>query len=78
MASRPHNTDDTRDRLIALEVKVDHLTERLDSYGDKITEMHNLLQSAKGAKWLLLTLVALGGFIAAKISPIIAVFFPPK
>lgn len=77
MAPRPQN-EDTRDRLIALEVKVDHLTERLDDYGRKVTEMHDLLQSAKGARWMLMILIAIGGFVAAKITPLLAYFLPPK
>lgn len=71
-------TQDTRDRVIRLEEKVDTLEKTVASMDKKVTEMHQLLLQARGARWLLFTLVALGGFIAAKISPIVAVFFPPK
>lgn len=71
-------TQDTRDRVIALEAELRHVRSELADVHSKVNEMHSLLLKAQGAKWLLLTLVALSGFIAAKLSPLLAVFFPPK
>lgn len=52
--------DDTRDRVIALEVQVQHLTtiiekqaEVLKDQADKITALYNMLFQAKGARWLI-------------------------
>lgn len=71
-------TQDTRDRVIALETELKHVRSELSDVHSKVNEMHSLLLKAQGAKWLLLMLVALGGFIAAKLSPLIGHILPPK
>ncbi|EIM25765.1 hypothetical protein [Microvirga lotononidis] len=65
-------SDDTRERIAALEVQVKHLAETLDKTNDVVTELRDLLLQAKGARWLLGILIAIGGFtagIAAKYLP---------
>lgn len=57
--------DDTRDRLIALEVQVRHLTASLKSTHDKVDEMHALLMQARGARWFIVGLAGVAGFLAA-------------
>ncbi len=74
----PSPTQDTRDRVIRLEEEVKHLKRKIDDMDRKVTEMHYLLLHAKGAKWMLMILIAIGGFVAAKITPIIAYLFPTK
>lgn len=64
--------DDTRDRLIALEVKVDHLTTKLDATAGKVDELHSLLMQARGARWAIIGVAALAGFISAKLGPLTA------
>lgn len=64
--------NDTRDRLIALERDVKHLTKNIDEMSDKVDELHNLLMKARGARWFILAAAALGGFVSAKL----AMFFP--
>lgn len=67
--------NDTRDKVVALEVKVDNLTEKVIDLSEKVEELHNILIQAKGARWMLMFLVALGGFVAAKITPFLSYFF---
>jgi hypothetical protein len=59
--------DDTRDRLIALESDVKHLTATVDDMAVSVKEMAQLLQQAKGAKWVIITAAAVGGFLSAKL-----------
>jgi len=59
---------DTRDRVIKLESDLRHLTDSVENMSAKVTAMHDLLQAAKGARWLILTAAALGGFISAKLA----------
>jgi len=60
------------ERIAALEVQVKHLAETLDKTNAVVTELRDLLLQAKGARWLLAILIAIGGFmagIAAKYLP---------
>ena len=64
-------SDDTRDRLIRLESEVEHLTEKVVAMSGQVGEMHQLLTKAQGAKWAILGLATLGGFISAKFTAIV-------
>lgn len=64
-------TQDTRDRVIRMEGKVEQLERKIDDMDAKVSEMHQLLTQAKGARWMLMIMVGLGGFVAAKITPLI-------
>ena len=59
---------DPRDRVIKLESDLKHLTDAVDGMSAKVTAMHDLLQQARGARWLILTAAALGGFVSAKLA----------
>ncbi len=62
-----------RERMVALEIRVDTMEENFRDMRIKIDEMHNVLMQAKGARWMLIVLCSLGGFaagIAAKLAPI--------
>lgn len=76
--SAQHTRQDTRDRVIAMEAEMKHVRQEMADVHAKVNEMHTLLIQAKGARWMLLALVAIGGFAAAKIGPFLAIFFPPK
>jgi hypothetical protein len=62
------DSTDTRDRVIKLESDLQHLTNAVESMSAKVTAMHDLLNQAKGARWLILTAAAIGGFISAKLA----------
>jgi hypothetical protein len=65
------NSTDTRDRVIAMEVKVTHLTEVLEAQAEKVDEMHALMLQAKGAAklagWMRTVVPAIVGFAAAQL-----------
>ena len=70
---------DTRDRVIALESDMKHLTLQVDAMAEKVAAMHDILQQAKGVRWLIIAAASVGGFVAAKIGmflPWLAV--PPR
>ncbi|HWD14288.1 MAG TPA: hypothetical protein VG519_13140 [Pseudochrobactrum sp.] len=64
-------TQDTRDRVIRMEGKVEQLERKIDDLDAKVTEMHQLLTQAKGARWMLMLMIGVGGFVAAKVTPLI-------
>jgi phage-related minor tail protein len=60
--------DDTREKVIRLEAKIERLEDELRAIGDKVGEMHTLLLKAQGAKWgvgLVLILIGAAGGTAA-------------
>ena len=57
--------DDTRERLIRLEVQVSHLTTEAEATHAKVNEMHDLLMQAKGARWFIVGMAAIAGFFAS-------------
>lgn len=53
---------DTRDRVIRLEAQVEHMAETVDKMSTQVTELHAMLQQARGAKWLFIVVwVGIGG-----------------
>lgn len=58
-------TDDTRDRVIALEVQVRGLEEDVQAMRRKVDEMHAILLQAKGARWVIIGSAAIAGGIAS-------------
>lgn len=69
---------DTRDRVIALERDVRHLTDQIEDMSEKVAAMHDLLMQARGARWMVLGMAGIGGFMASKL-PAILSFLPwPK
>lgn len=57
-------TDDTRERIAALEVQVRHLSDTLSATQAVVTELRDLLLQARGARWMIGLLIAVGGFLA--------------
>ena len=58
-----------------MEGKVEQPERKIDDLDTKVTEMHQLLTQAKGARWMLMLMIGLGGFIAAKVTPIVQLLF---
>src|SRR5690606_33205761 len=71
-------TIETRERVVRLEEQVKNLEAKITSMDTKVTEMHSLLLQARGMKWTVMVLVALGGFVAAKVVPLVSDCLPPK
>lgn len=59
---------DTRDRVIRLEAKVDAMCQRQAETDKKVTEMHELLLRARGAKYVIVGCATVGGFFAGKLA----------
>lgn len=70
---------DTRDRVIRMEADLLNLREDFDEANKKITVMHDLLTQARGARWAIIAMATLGGFIASKVGALIPWFtLPPR
>ena len=61
-------SDDTRDRLIRLEAEVEHLTAGVNAMSAQVKDMHELMMQAKGARWAILGMASIGGFVSAKLT----------
>ena len=59
---------DNHERLVRLETRHEHMTKRVDAMAGKVNEMHELLMQARGARWAILGIASLGGFIAGKVA----------
>jgi hypothetical protein len=53
------------ERMAVLETKVQHLSEQLEDTHKKVDEMHAVLLQAKGARWAILAMAAVGGALAS-------------
>lgn len=60
-------TDDIRERITRLETKFEHISTEIDKISDQVDTLVNLLNQAKGARWVIAGMAALGGFVAAKL-----------
>lgn len=57
-------TEDTRDKVIRLETKVENLEKKLCEVGVKIDEIHAAFLQAKGARYIIVAAAAVAGMIA--------------
>jgi hypothetical protein len=61
------------ERMAILETKVQHLSDQLEDTHRKVDEMHSLLLQAKGARWVIIGMAAVGGAIASFATKLIPV-----
>lgn len=66
---------DTRDKVIRLETEMAAMRSDVAKMAAKVDELHTLLTQARGARWMLIALVAIGSFMAAKVTPLVTYFF---
>ena len=66
---------DTRDKVIRLETEMAAMRSDVAKMAAKVDELHTLLTQARGARWMLIALVAIGSFMAAKVTPIVSYLF---
>jgi aspartate aminotransferase-like enzyme len=64
------------ERLAKLEQRVEHMESQVQNMATQVSEMHSLLMQAKGARWLIITSVGLGGLMASFGSYIVAHWRP--
>ena len=70
-----------RERIAVLEANYRHLSGKIDKMALQLDEMHELMLKARGAKWAIIGMAALGGFLSAKLAAIAGIFgitFPSK
>jgi len=61
------------ERMAVLETKVQHLSDQLEDTHKKVDEMHSLLLQAKGARWVIIGMAAVGGAVASIATTMITV-----
>lgn len=55
---------DNNERLVRLEMKVEHQSEKIEDMSSKMNQMYDVFMQAKGARWMFLAAgVAVGSFI---------------
>lgn len=66
------------ERIAVLEANAANMRDRLVEISVKVDEMHGILLQAKGARWAILGVASLAGFLAGKASAIMNFFSIPK
>lgn len=54
-----------RERIARLETSHEHMSEQIDTMATQITEMHDVLLQAKGARWTVIAAAMIVGFVVA-------------
>lgn len=70
----PHTTNEIRDireRVLRVEMEISAQNKQMEKLIQQTGEVHDLLLQVKGAKWLVLVLAAIIGFVASKAAAII-------
>lgn len=62
------------ERIAVLEANQQHMRDKVVEMSKKIDEVHEVLLQAKGAKWAILGVASLAGFLAGKIGGILHFF----
>ncbi len=63
--------DDTRDKVIALEVKVEQLSDTVERLAAAIERLTSLLDQAKGAKWAIGLMLFAGGALSSYLPTLV-------
>lgn len=62
------------ERIAVLETTQEHMQDTIDTMAVQLNEVHNLLVAAKGARWAVVGVAMLIGFVLANINYIAALF----
>lgn len=71
MATDTEQIVDIRVRMAKLETQFDHIDAELKDMHQKVSDLHDLLMQAKGARWVVVGIAAIGGAGAAFIAKMI-------
>lgn len=66
--------DKDGERLAVLETRYHHMEQQLNLLVQQVGEMHELMLKAKGARWAILGIAGIAGFISAKLTTVAALF----
>ena len=61
-------------RVALLEKERDHMAEKFERVAEQVAELHELMTQAKGARWAILSVVAVAGFLAGKVGSMSGLF----
>lgn len=61
-------------RIAVLEAQQKHMEATINKMSSKVDEMHEVLLQAKGARWAILGVASLAGFLAGKFGGLLTVF----
>ena len=64
-------TDNERERIAVLEIKIGHLSAQLAETNHMVSEMRDVLMQARGAKWVFMGGVAIVGFLTSLVTHLI-------
>jgi hypothetical protein len=64
-----------QERAAVFEEKLISLEARVGKIETKVDEMHNVLMQAKGARWAILGVAGMAGFLSAKLTTIFPTLF---
>lgn len=60
------------ERIARLEATQEFMKEQISDMSDKINEMHSVMLQAKGARWAILGVASLAGFLSGKLGVVLA------
>lgn len=61
-------------RIAVLETHRENHEKKFDEMANKVNEMHAVLLQARGARWAILGVASLAGFLAGKLGVILSIF----
>ena len=64
-------TDSEIERIAKLEIRLEHLTDTLERTAAKVTELHEIMVAARGARWAIVGVAGLAGFLSGKAGSLI-------
>lgn len=62
---------DLLDRIARLETNISHMSMALERNTEMLETLNNVLQQARGAKWALMLIASIAGFLGFKIGAVL-------
>ena len=62
---------DLMDRMARLETNISHMSVALERNTEMLETLNNVLQQARGAKWALMLIASIAGFLGSKIGAVL-------
>lgn len=62
------------ERIAVLEANQRYMEHKIDQMASKVDEMHEVLLQARGARWAIVGVAGLAGFLASKLASVAAFF----
>ena len=62
---------DLLDRMARLETNISHMSVALERNTEMLETLNNVLQQARGAKWALMLIASIAGFLGSKIGAVL-------